>query len=141
MGICGESAAYLWCLQLSSRLTHNSLHGCALSLIKHLQTHPDGRMHLKVLRKISPRLSASCCVQHRHCSLCERWERARLASPAPSQRHNTTVTFVLAFCGEGCFCALDILLACRYYDSLGCTIFPKFTGNNSAARLVVFPQR
>lgn len=88
-------------------------------------------MHLKVLKKTNPRLSAWCCVQQRHCSLCERWNRVRLASPSPSQGHNTTVTFVLAFYSEGCFWELDILLACHYYDSLGCTVFPKFTGHNS----------
>lgn len=75
-------------------------------------------------------MPASCRVQQRHCSLCEGWDRVRLASPSPSQWYNTTVTFVWAFYSKGHPCQSELLLACRYYDSLGFTIFPQFTDLN-----------
>lgn len=131
MGLRVSSGAYLCCVQLPGSLILNILHGWDLIQIKHLQDTP--RLQQAVTKKTTTRVSASCHVQQRHCSLCEGWDRVRLASPSPSQWHNTTVTFVWAFYNKGHFCQSETLLACHYYDSLGFTIFPQFTEHNGDA--------
>lgn len=138
-GVRVQSGAYLCCVQLSGSLIHSGLRGRFLIPRKHLQ-HTRRRQRA-VPKKTNVRVSAWRCSRQGHCSLCERWKGVRLASPSPSQRHNTAVTFVWAFYSEGHFCQSEGLLACHYYDSLGFTIFPHFTGHNSAVMLVAFPKR
>lgn len=137
MGVHVWSGAYLCCVQLPSSLIHNSLQVCFLIPIKHLRDTP--RLQQTVAKKTPMRVPASRRVQQRHWSLCEGWGRVRLASPSPSQWHNTTVTFVWAFYSKGHFCQSELLLACHYYDSLGFTIFLQFTDLNGALMLVAFP--
>lgn len=90
------------------------LHLCSVILLKCLgfkKTHPGSLMHQESRKKLHTQgeleqrdqllvrqCRASLCRTHRrHCSLCERGNRVRLAFLSPSQLRSTNITLVLAF--------------------------------------------